>query len=296
MTGRMMQAGPTRVHLIAGDAIERMYALPAGSVDLIFGDPPYFLSSETGTTCKGGKRTRVHKGEWDEPTTPEQQRAFGVQWLAAARRLLKPSGSIMVSGTSHSIHDVYTAAVAGLGMVAINEIVWSKPNPPPNLACRSLQHASESVLWMRPSPRHRHYFNYARSREVSGVQMRSVWEGILPPGKAERARGGGHPTQKPLALLARCLLIACPPGGVVLDPFNGSGTTTEAGVIFGCAGVLGIDRDPHYIDTAAARVQRICDGISDPPRAVKRARPRAIAAVAPVAPVGPVAPVMGVGA
>ena len=277
MSGRMFQVGPTMVHLIAGDCIEAMYGLPAGSVDFIFGDPPYFLSTEHGTTCKSGKRKQVHKGEWDEPVTSEQQRAFGARWMAAARRLLKPTGSMMVSGTSHSIHHVHQAGVDGLGMVVINEIVWSKPNPPPNLACRSLQHASETILWMKPGPKSRHYFNYRAAREVTGKQMRSVWEGILPPSKAERARGGGHTTQKPLGLLARCLLVACPPGGVALDPFNGSGTTTEAGVIFGCAGVVGIDRDPHNIDTAAARVQRIADGVAESVRP-RRARTSAVAA------------------
>jgi site-specific DNA-methyltransferase (adenine-specific) len=244
----------THVQIHQANALERLWLLPAASVDFIFADPPYFLSRKRGTTCRGGQRVAVRKGRWDEPTTPEQQRAFGLLWLAAARRLLKSSGSLMVSGTSHSIHDIATAAVGGLGMDIVNEIVWEKPNPPPNLACRSFTHASETILWLRPSPRHKHFFNYAAIREANGgKQQRSVWR-ILPPSKTEKSRGGGHPTQKPEALLERCLLAACPPRGVVLDPFAGSGTTGVAAVAHRAAGVVLVELDPEFVLVELARL------------------------------------------
>lgn len=243
----------TRLVLHHADSLELLWQLPAGSVDFAFADPPYFLSG-TGSTCRGGRRVSVKKGKWDEPQTSEQQRAFGLIWLAAVRRLLRPTGSLMVSGTSHSIHDVHTAAVGGLGMHVINEIVWEKPNPPPNLACRSFTHASETILWLRPSARSRHFFNYKGIKaENGGKQQRSVWR-IGPPGKEERERGGGHPTQKPRRLLDRCLLAACPPGGTVLDPFGGSGTTGEAAIEFGAGAVVLVEADEKWVAVQKRRL------------------------------------------
>lgn len=241
-----------RAEIYHGDAVETLYALPPASVDFIFADPPYFLSTAKGTTCRGGQRVRVAKGRWDRPTTPEQQRGFGLVWLAAARRVLKPAGSLVVSGTSHSIHDVHTAAVGGLGMHVVNEIVWEKPNPPPNLGRRALTHASETLLWL--SPRQRGYFfDYAAMREENGgKQMRTVWR-IPPPRGAERARGGKHPAQKPEQLLERCLRMACPIGGRALDPFAGSGTTAAAALQLGRSATL-IDADAAWVEVAHRRL------------------------------------------
>jgi site-specific DNA-methyltransferase (adenine-specific) len=277
-------AGQTQVHLLRGDCVAALYSLPRGSVDFVFADPPYFLSTLTGTTCKSGARVRVHKGAWDAPTTPEQQRTFSILWMAAVRHVLTDTGTLIVSGTAHSIHDVYVAATAGLGMALINEITWIKPNPPPNLACRSLTHATETLLWLRMRPKARHFFNYKASREYTGKQMLSAWTGIYPPGKAERARGGKHPTQKPVAIVARCLRIACPEGGVALDPFNGSGTSGEAAVQAGLAGYIGLDLDQGYLDATASRLEglpapRVIPGpivlASAPPAAIGALHPRA---------------------
>lgn len=255
--------GTQSARIYTGDCIATMYQLDAGIADLIVADPPYFLSG-TGTTCKSGKRKKVHKGAWDEPTTPEQQRVFGALWLAAARRLLKPSGTLIVNGTTHSIHDIHTAAVGGLGMDVVNEIIWNKINPPPNLACRSLQHASETLLWMRPSRRSKHFFNYQACRALTGKQMRSVWSDILPPGKRERERGEVHPTQKPVELVLRCLMMACPPGGLVVTPFGGSGTEAEAAIVSGRS-VISIDRDPHWVEVQGRRLRGVIAGIEIEP-------------------------------
>lgn len=127
---RSIEIGQRQAAVYLGDAVEMLYSLPAQSVDLVFADPPYFLSREGGSTCKSGKRTQVRKGEWDVQTTPERQRAFDLLWLGAVARVLKPTGSAWISGTAHCIHDIDTAAVAGLGFRRINEVVWEKPNPP----------------------------------------------------------------------------------------------------------------------------------------------------------------------
>lgn len=260
-------AGKMPVELYTGDAIEWLQGMRPGTVDVVVADPPYFLSGK-GSTCKSGKRTAVRKGRWDVPITPDQQYVFALRWLDACCRLLTPQGSLFVCGTSHGIHRVHRAAVDGLGCHLINDIQWVKRNPPPQLACRALTHASETILWMRPPGRNRrHFFNYRGSRKVTGVQMRSVWTDILAPSREERLRAGaklkgrklvgGHPTQKPVELLARMLMIACPKGGVALDPFLGSGTALEAAMLHGCGRFIGIDIDRGYIDLAHARAMLV---------------------------------------
>ncbi|MGC2422424.1 MAG: site-specific DNA-methyltransferase, partial [Candidatus Acidiferrales bacterium] len=144
-------------------------------------------------------------------------------WLAACRRVLKPNGTIWVSGTSHVIHSV-GFAMQQLGFKLLNDISWVKPNPPPNLSCRYFTHATETIIWAAKSAKSRHTFNYARMKEINGGrQMKSVWE-IFPPAKDEK-RFGKHPAQKPIALLERILLAASNEGDLVLDPFLGGGTT-----------------------------------------------------------------------
>lgn len=251
---RHLEARGRRVAVYLGDAVETLYSLPARSVDVVFADPPYFLSRKGGTTCKGGKRAQVSKGTWDTPTTPERQRAFNVVWLAAVARVLKPTGSIWISGTSHCIHDIDIAAVAGLDYRRVNEVAWQKPNPPPNLGRRCLTHSHETLLWLAAPGRGRYYFAYDELRTANGgKQLKDVWT-FPAPGKAEKARGGGHPTQKPEALVERCLRAACPRGGLVLDLFGGSGTTGEAAIKVGCDAVL-IDRERQWFEVMERRMR-----------------------------------------
>ena len=168
----------------------------------------------------------VNKGEWDKSRGPDANHDFNTAWLAAAQRVLKPNGSIWVSGTAHVIHSV-GFAMQQLGFKLLNDISWVKPNPPPNLSCRYFTHATETIIWAAKSSKSRHTFHYKLMKESNrGKQMKSVWE-IRPPETWEK-KFGKHPTQKPVALLERILLASTNEGDHVLDPFSGSGTTLLA--------------------------------------------------------------------
>ena len=208
-----------------GDCLELLALFPESSVDLVFADPPYFLSNG-GITCHAGKMVSVNKGEWDKSRGPDANHDFNRAWLAAAQRVLKPNGSIWVSGTAHVIHSV-GFAMQQLGFKLLNDISWVKPNPPPNLSCRYFTHATETIIWAAKSSKSRHTFHYKLMKESNrGKQMNSVWE-IRPPETWEK-KFGKHPTQKPVALLERILLASTNEGDHVLDPFSGSGTTLLA--------------------------------------------------------------------
>jgi site-specific DNA-methyltransferase (adenine-specific) len=213
------------IRLYQGDSLELLALLPESSVDLIFADPPYFLSNG-GITCHAGKMVSVNKGAWDKSQGPAANHEFNRAWLAACQRILKPNGSLWVSGTAHVIHSV-GFAMQQLGFKLLNDISWVKPNPPPNLSCRYFTHATETIIWAARDKKSRHTFNYKLMKETNrGKQMKSVWE-IKPPETWEK-RFGKHPTQKPLALLERILLASSHEGDLVLDPFSGSGTTALA--------------------------------------------------------------------
>ena len=213
------------IRLYQGDCLELLALIPESSVDLVFADPPYFLSNG-GITCHAGRMVSVNKGDWDKSKGPGANHEFNRAWLAACQRVLKPNGSIWVSGTAHVIHSV-GFAMQQLGFKLLNDISWVKPNPPPNLSCRYFTHATETIIWAARDNKSRHTFNYKLMKETNrGKQMKSVWE-IRPPESWEK-RFGKHPTQKPVALLERILLASSNEGDLVLDPFSGSGTTVLA--------------------------------------------------------------------
>jgi len=213
------------LRIYQGDCLEILSSIPENSVDLVFADPPYFLSNG-GITCHAGKMVSVNKGAWDVSKGPDSNHAFNTAWLAACQRVLKPNGGIWVSGTSHVIHSV-GFAMQQLGFKLLNDISWVKPNPPPNLSCRYFTHATETIIWAAKSSKSRHTFNYKLMKEANrGKQMKSVWE-IRPPESWEK-KFGKHPTQKPVALLERILLASSNEGDLVLDPFLGGGTTLLA--------------------------------------------------------------------
>src|SRR5712664_2300304 len=210
------------IRLYQGDSLELLALLPESSVDLIFADPPYFLPNG-GITCHAGKMASVNTGAWDKSQGPAANHEFNRNWLAACQRVLKPNGSLWVSGTAHVIHSV-GFAMQQLGFKLLNDISWVKPNPPPNLSCRYFTHATETIIWAARDKKSRHTFHYKLMKETNrGKQMKSVWE-IRPPESWEK-RFGKHPTQKPVALLERILLASTNEGDLVLDPFAGSSTT-----------------------------------------------------------------------
>jgi site-specific DNA-methyltransferase (adenine-specific) len=210
------------LRIYQGDCLDILAQIPPSSVDLVFADPPYFLSNG-GITCHAGKMVSVKKGSWDVSQGPDANHAFNKSWLAAYQRVLKPNGAIWVSGTAHVIHSV-GFAMQQLNFKLLNDISWVKPNPPPNLSCRYFTHATETIIWAAKDKKSRHTFNYKLMKETNrGKQMKSVWE-IKPPETWEK-KFGKHPTQKPVALLERILLASTNEGDTVLDPFLGGGTT-----------------------------------------------------------------------
>jgi site-specific DNA-methyltransferase (adenine-specific) len=205
------------------DALASRY--PDGLFDMIFADPPYFLSNG-GITCHAGRMVKVDKGDWDKSRGPELNHEFNTEWLKRCQRVLKPNGTLWVTGTHHVIFSV-GYALQQLGFKILNDIAWEKPNPPPNLSCRYFTHSTETVLWAAKNEKSKHYFNYQLMRQIAGgKQMKSVWRIYSP--KAEEKKFGKHPTQKPLALVERCILASTREGDLILDPFLGGGTTAVA--------------------------------------------------------------------
>ncbi len=226
---------------------------PEGKFDMIFADPPYFLSNG-GITCHAGKMVKVDKGEWDKSRGPNWNHEFNLEWLRRCQALLKPNGTIWVSGTHHVIHSV-GFAMQQLGMKVLNDITWEKPNPPPNLSCRYFTHATETILWAAKSLKSKHAFNYKAMKAINGdKQMKSVWK-FTAPGRDEKLFGK-HPTQKPISLIERCILASTSEGDLILDPFSGSATTGVAALKTGRK-FVGMELDDAYLALAKKRVGKV---------------------------------------
>ena len=248
------------ITIYQGDCLQVLAALPAESVDLIFADPPYFLSND-GITCYAGQMVSVNKGDWDRSRGPDANHEFNRAWLAACQRVLKPNGTIWVSGTAHVIHSV-GFAIQQLGMKLLNDITWVKPNPPPNLSCRYFTHATETLIWAAKNSKSRHTFNYKLMRQLAGNrQMKSVWE--IPPPERWEKRFGKHPTQKPVALLERILLASSREGDLVLDPFLGSGTTAVA-ALRKERRFTGVETEEKWIEVTLKRISEATHKLETP--------------------------------
>jgi site-specific DNA-methyltransferase (adenine-specific) len=253
--------------LVLGDCVAVLDALPSESIDLIFADPPYLLSNG-GTTCSSGRRVSVDKGRWDASSGLAADHEWNLRWLKSCQRALKPSGTLWVSGTQHVIFSI-GFALQSLGFHLLNTITWFKPNASPNLACRFFTHSTEIVLWAAPARRAPlpHTFHYRDMKaENGGKQMRDLWAlpepageqviwSLPTPPKSEK-REGRHPTQKPLALLDRIVRAGSSPGELVLDPFNGSGTTGVAALSAGRR-YVGIDVDARYLELTKKRFKSV---------------------------------------
>ncbi len=253
MTKAVWTSKDGRSALYSGESIAWLNSLPENSVDCIWTDPPYLLSND-GITCIAGKMVKVNKGEWDRSRGVELDHEFNRTWLQACYRVLKPAGTIWVSGTLHVYLSVGMAMMQ-LGYRILNDIVWEKPAPPPNLGCRCFTHSTEILLWATKAKKggaHRYTFNYDAMRALNGgKQMKNVWK-MPPPSSYEKAHGK-HPTQKPVALIARCLQASTNRGDVVLDPFAGSATTGVAAIRLERS-FLGCERDEGYVRLAIKRL------------------------------------------
>ncbi len=237
--------------LLKGDCIAILMKAREESVDMVFADPPYFLSNG-GITCHAGKMVSVDKGKWDKSRGVEENHKFNLEWLKACQRVLKPNGAIWVSGTTHIIYSL-GFAMQELGYKILNDIVWYKRNAPPNLSCRYFTHSTEIVLWAAKDKKSKHVFNYSLMKEFNqGKQMRNLWEISSP--KTEEKRFGKHPTQKPVELLSRIILASTMEGDLVLDPFCGSSTTGVAAVSQNRK-YVGIDSEKEYLELSKNRLE-----------------------------------------
>ncbi len=228
-------------------------------VDMIFADPPYLLSSG-GFTCKAGKRVSVNKGDWDVPKGFKEDVGFHREWIKACRDVMKPDGTIWISGTLHSIY-VCGYVLQELGFHIVNDICWYKPNAPPNLSCRYFTHSHETVIWAKKHEDAKHTFDYEYTKyekfpkdklKNPNKQMRSVWS--IPTTPKSEKQFGKHPTQKPLALLERIVLAATENNDLVLDPFTGSSTTGIAANKHGRK-FVGMDKEEKYLDLSIRRFE-----------------------------------------
>ncbi|MDE2037909.1 MAG: site-specific DNA-methyltransferase [Patescibacteria group bacterium] len=253
--------------LYHGDSLNVLAQLPENSIDMIFADPPYNLSNG-GFSVHAGKMVSVNKGDWDKSKGFKDDYDFHYRWLEACKRILKPNGTLWVSGTYHSIYQCGHALQA-LGYHILNDISWFKPNASPNLSCRFFTASHETIIWARKDKKGKHTFNYEWMKNKEwpsdffknpNKQMRSVWhipdvEDVWTVGtpKREEKTFGKHPTQKPLELLRRIVLASTNRGNIVLDPFTGSSTTGIASIMNGRK-FVGIDTTKDFLELSKKRL------------------------------------------
>jgi site-specific DNA-methyltransferase (adenine-specific) len=244
------------------DSLEIMSSFPDNVLDMIFADPPYMLSNN-GVTCQNGQMVSVNKGEWDKSAGFQNDLNFHEAWIGECRRVLKPEGTIWISGTYHSIYQC-GFLLQKLDFHLLNDIAWYKPNASPNLSCRFFTASHETILWARKDRNARHYFNYEAMKNGSfpednmkkpDSQMRSVWS--IPTTSPKEKEFGKHPTQKPLALLKRVILASTQPGDIIFDPFNGAGTSGIAATVVGNRKYIGCDLNKEYIDLTIKRYEAL---------------------------------------
>lgn len=233
------------------DTFEILEKMHPKYFDMIFADPPYFLSNG-GISCSGGKMVSVNKGDWDKISSFADKHEFNRTWIRLAKNVLKPDGTIWITGTLHNIYSV-GVALEQEGFKILNNITWQKTNPPPNLSCRYFTHSTETILWARKNTKTaRHFFNYELMKKLNdGKQMKDVWTGNLTSQKEKIF--GKHPAQKPLYLLKKIILASTIENDLVLDPFCGSATTGVACKLLN-RNFVGIDNNPEFIELSKERL------------------------------------------
>ena len=245
--------------ILKGDSIETMRSLPDGSIDLVFADPPYNLQLGGDLTRPDNSRVDGVDDEWDKFSSYADYDRFTREWLAEARRILKPNGAIWVIGSYHNIFRV-GAAVQDLDYWILNDVIWTKTNPMPNFRGTRFTNAHETLIWASKSKDAKYTFNYNALKTANDdLQMRSDWSLPICTGNERLKSENGtktHPTQKPEALLYRVLIGTTNPGDVVLDPFFGSGTTGAVAKLLG-RHFIGCERDADYISAASKRIAAV---------------------------------------
>ena len=240
-----------KVQLINKNCFDVLPELESESIDCIVTDPPYFLSND-GITCQSGKMKSVNKGKWDKRKGFDEVYNFNLDWIEESYRVLKEGGTLWVSGTYHNIYTIGSIIDSIDDFRILNNITWVKTSPPPNLSCRFFTHSTETILWVRKGKKSKHFFDYNLMKEVNGgKQMKDVWI-IGRPKKVEK-EFGKHPTQKPEEIIERMVLSSTQEGDVVLDMFNGSGTTGVVSVRNNRK-YIGIELEKEYFKLTKKRI------------------------------------------
>lgn len=250
--------------IIKGDTIDTLKQFPDNSIDVIFADPPYFMQT-TGKVLQRADGTGEFKGcddEWDKYENYKEYDEFSTNWLKECRRILKPNGTIWVIGSFQNIYRI-GYIMQNLGYWILNDIIWSKTNPTPNMAGTRFCNAHETLLWCAKSEKSKFTFNYKTMKHLNGdKQDKSVWTlGICQGNERLKDETGAklHTTQKPESLLEKVILSSTRPNDIVLDPFFGTGTTGAVAKKYG-RNFIGIEREEKYIEGANKRIntQEIC--------------------------------------
>lgn len=241
-------------NLIHRDVFKALKNIDDRSINMIFADPPYFLSSD-GITCSGGKMVSVNKGNWDKALSTKDKYKFNKKWIKECYRILKDNGTIWISGTFHNIYSI-GMALEEKGFKIINNITWQKSNPPPNLACKTFTHSTETILWAKKDLKNVKYtFNYELMKKLNGnKQMKDVWTTSLT--KPSEKKCGKHPTQKPLEILDKIIIASTNENDIILDPFCGSSTTGISAVKLNRK-YIGIDNNKEYLELSKRRYYEI---------------------------------------
>lgn len=217
--------------------------------DMIFADPPYFLSNN-GKTIHNGKIVSVNKGNWDISRGQESINNFNRNWISKVKEVMQDDATIWISGTYHNIFSI-GQILTELEFKILNIITWQKTNPPPNFSCRFFTHSTEQIIWARKKEKVPHYYNYDLMKEINGhKQMKDVWP--FPAITKWEKNCGKHPTQKPLSVLNRIILSSTKENDWILDPFTGSSTTGIAANLNNRK-FIGIDINKEFLEISKKR-------------------------------------------
>ena len=235
--------------LFQGDSLELLRNL-SSAFDMIFADPPYFLSTGNGMININGRFIKFDKGQWDRVRSGSEIDAFNMKWLSSCCNLLKDNGTIWICGTYHNIFSI-EKCLEVLDFKIINFVVWQKPDPPETLSDKRLNFCAEYIIWATRKRCNDYTFNKEELARLNGGKaMQDVWQ-IAAAGSWEK-KFGKHPTQKPLRLLYRAILASTKVGDWILDPFSGSSTTGIAANLLN-RNFVGCEMNKEYLELSERR-------------------------------------------